>query len=164
MDLVQEFEKTQIKKTFPDIRPGDTVRIHQKIKEIIISAAKSKAKKEKKEEKERIQIFEGVVLQRRGGKGLSGTITVRKIASGVGVEKIFPIYSPNIVKIEVIKRGKVRRAKLFYLRKKKEKEARLQEKKLTEQILESLTHEVTGAAKPKEKEKIKKEKVKAEEK
>jgi large subunit ribosomal protein L19 len=155
MDLVQDFERTQIAKPFPDIRPGDTVRVHQKIKEIVVSAAKSKAKKETKEEKERIQVFEGVVIQRRGGKGLSGTITVRKIASGVGVEKIFPIYSPTIVKIEVVKRGKVRRAKLFYLRKKKEKEARLKEEKLTKQMLESLVHEKTDVAKSKE---VKKEK------
>jgi large subunit ribosomal protein L19 len=147
MNLIQEFEKTQIAKTFPDIRPGDTIRVHQKIKEIIISTAKSKAKKE---EKERIQIFEGTVLQRRGGKGLSGTITVRKIASGVGVEKIFPIYSPNIVRIKVVKRGKVRRAKLFYLREKKEKEARLKEEKLTEQTLKNLVHGEIKSAKPKE--------------
>jgi len=161
MDLVQEFEKTQITKPFPDIRPGDTVRVHQKISELVVSAARSKAKKETKEEKERIQVFEGVVIQRRGGKGLSGTITVRKIASGVGVEKIFPIYSPTIVKIEVVKRGKVRRAKLFYLRKKKEKEARLKEEKLTKQMLESLVYGEIKSTKPKEAEKEVKQEAKS---
>ncbi len=91
---------------YPDIRPGATVRVHQKIKEVT----------SKGDEKERVQIFEGVVLGRRGA-GISATITVRKISEGVGVEKIFPLYMPSLEKIEKIKQAKVRRAKLFYLRK-----------------------------------------------
>ena len=101
------------KKETPDIRPGDTVRVHQKIKE---------------GEKERIQAFEGIVLARKHGKGISSTITVRKIVSGVGVERIFPIHSPVINKIEVLKKAKVRRAKLYYLRTAKGKKTRLKRK------------------------------------
>lgn len=134
MDKIQEFEKTQIKKNFPDIKPGDTVRVHQKIKE-------ENAAKGKKGEKERIQVFEGVVLRIRGGKGMNGSFLVRKITSGVGVEKNFPIHLPSIVKVEVVKRGKVRRARLYYLRDKKEKEARLKEIKLTDKDLEKLKYE-----------------------
>ena len=105
--------KTQLKKDLPDIRPGDTVKVYQKIKE---------------KDKERLQAFEGVVIARKHGKGISATITVRSVISGVGVEKIFPIHSPVIEKIEVLKRGKVRRAKLYYLRTAKGKKARLKRK------------------------------------
>lgn len=90
---------------YPEVKPGTTVRVYQKIKETT----------PKGEEKERVQIFEGVVLARRGA-GVSGTITVRKISEGVGVEKIFPLSMPTLDKIEVVKRAKVRRAKLYYLR------------------------------------------------
>jgi len=97
------------KKELPDIRPGYTVKVHQKIKE---------------GDKERIQIFEGIILSRHGGKNINATITVRKISAGVGVEKIFPLYSPTITKIEIVKKARVRRAKLYYLKgyKKKLKE------------------------------------------
>jgi len=101
------------KKETPDIRPGDTVRVHQKIKE---------------GEKERIQAFEGIVLARKHGKGILSTITVRKTVSGVGVERIFPIHSPVINKIEILKKAKVRRAKLYYLRTAKGKKTRLKRK------------------------------------
>ena len=94
----------------PEIRPGYTIQVHQRIEE---------------KGKERIQIFEGVIIAKKHGGGISGTITVRKVASGVGVERIFPIHSPNITKIEVIKKGKVRRAKLYYLRKIQGKKAKL---------------------------------------
>ena len=96
----------------PEIRPGYTIQVHQRIEE---------------KGKERIQIFEGVIIAKKHGGGISGTITVRKVASGVGVERIFPIHSPNITKIEVIKKGKVRRAKLYYLRKIQGKKAKLRE-------------------------------------
>ena len=107
---IETITQPQLKKDLPDIRPGDTVRVHQKIKE---------------KDKERIQVFEGEVLARKHGKGITSTITVRKVISGVGVERIFPIHSPNIEKIEVVKRGKARRAKLYYLRRAKGKKARL---------------------------------------
>ncbi|MCD6549953.1 50S ribosomal protein L19 [bacterium] len=97
-------------KNIPDIRPGDTVKVYQKIKE---------------GKQEKIQVFEGTVLARKHGKGISATITVRKMVSGIAVEKIFPLHSPVIEKIEIIRRGKTRRAKLYYLREAKGKRARL---------------------------------------
>ena len=113
MDEVILFTKSQLRKDLPEIRPGYTVCVYQKIKE---------------GNKERIQPFEGVVIARKHGKGISATITVRKISHGVGVEKIFPIHSPVIQKIEVIRKGKVRRAKLYYLRERVGKKARLKRK------------------------------------
>ncbi|MDP2641499.1 MAG: 50S ribosomal protein L19 [Candidatus Yanofskybacteria bacterium] len=102
--------KAQLKQDLPDIKPGDTIRVHQKVKEGA---------------KERIQVFEGTVLAQKHGRGLNATMTVRKISMGVGVERIFPIHSPSITKIEVMKRSKVRRAKLYYLRDAKGARARL---------------------------------------
>lgn len=103
-----------LKQDLPLIKQGDTVKVYQKIKDKI-----------KDKLKERIQIFEGQVLAVKHGKGLSGTITVRKVIQGVGVEKIFPIHAPVIEKIEVIKRTKTRRSKLYYLRKAKGRKAKL---------------------------------------
>jgi large subunit ribosomal protein L19 len=97
------------------LRPGLTVKIHQKIKELSAQG----------EEKERIQIFEGIILAHRGGRQASATITVRKISDGIGVEKIFPIYSPTIVNIDFVKQANTTKAKLFYLRSSKK---RLKEK------------------------------------
>lgn len=122
---LKNFIKPQLKTDLPDVRPGDTVRVHQKIKEVA-----KKTKKGDSEKKERIQIFEGLVLARKHGKGLTSTITVRKVISNIGVERIFPLHSPNIEKIEIIKRSKVRRAKLYYLRTAKGKRARLKKKDL----------------------------------
>jgi len=133
-NIIQEYEKTQITRAFPDIKPGDTVRVHQKIKEE--STAKGK-----KSDKERVQIFEGLVLRIRGGLGINGSFLVRKTASGVGVEKNFPIHMPSLEKVEVVKRGKVRRARLYYLRDKKEKESKLQEIKLSDKDLKDLKYE-----------------------
>ena len=116
---LENFIQTQKKKDLPDIRPGDTVRVHQKIK---IG------------KQERTQIFEGQVLAKKHGKGISSTITVRKIISEIGVEKIFPIHSPILEKIEIVKRGKVRRAKLYYLRQAKGKRARLERRELVKKI------------------------------
>lgn len=115
---IEKFQKSQLK-AMPDIRPGDTVKVHQKIKE---------------GDKERIQIFEGIVIARKHGKGVSSTITVRKVVEGVGVERIFPVHSPAIAKIEVVKTGKVRRAKLYYLRTAKGKKAKLKKKDFAEAI------------------------------
>ena len=110
-------KKAQLKTDVPDIKPGDTVKVHQKLKE---------------KDKERIQVFEGVVLAKKHGKGITATITVRKVVAGVGVEKIFPIHSPSIDKIEIVKRSKVRRSKLYYLRTAKGRKARLKRKDFKE--------------------------------
>jgi len=112
-DKIKNFIKPYLKNNLPDIRPGDTVSVAQKIKE---------------GNKERIQVFDGLVIARKHGKGISATITVRKIISGIGVERVFPVHSPTIEKIEVLKRGKVRRVKLYYLRKAKGKKAKLKKK------------------------------------
>lgn len=98
--LIEEITKEQLRTDIPDFRPGDTVRVHVKVIE---------------GSRERIQVFEGVVIKRRGG-GISETFTVRKVSYGVGVERTFPLHTPKIAKIEVVRRGKVRRAKLYYLR------------------------------------------------
>jgi len=124
----ENFIKSQLKKESADVRPGDTVCVYQKIKE---------------RDKERIQTFEGVVIARKHGKGISATITVRKVISGIGVEKIFPIHSPTIEKIEVLKKGKVRRAKLYYLRKAKGERARLKRKEFAQAIAEETPIEKT---------------------
>ena len=113
MDIVHEVGKEQIRTDLPEFRVGDTIKVHYKIKEGT---------------KERIQIFQGIVIQRRGAQ-ISQSFTVRKISNGVAVERIFPLHSPNIDKIEVVRFGRVRRAKLFYLRKAKGKAARVKEKK-----------------------------------
>lgn len=109
---VENFVK-QFKKELPDIQAGDKVRISQKIKE---------------GEKEKIQAFEGLIIAKKHRKELGATITVRKEVSGVGVEKIFPLHLPTIKEIEILKKGKVRRAKLYYLRGAKGKRAKLKRK------------------------------------
>ena len=105
--------KDQIKTDIPEFGAGDTVSVHIKVIE---------------GDKERVQVFQGVVLQKRGG-GINATFTVRKVSNGIGVERIFPLHSPRIAKIERLRAGKVRRAKLFYLRKLKGKAARIEEKR-----------------------------------
>jgi large subunit ribosomal protein L19 len=110
--LLQKFNKEQERK-MPELKPGDTVKVHQKIKE---------------GGKERIQIFEGIIIAKKHGNGISGTVTVRKVVDGVGVERVFPIHSPSLDKIEILRRAKVRRAKLYYLRTAKGKKARLKKK------------------------------------
>jgi large subunit ribosomal protein L19 len=112
-ELIRSLTEDQLKQDIPLFRAGDTLRVHVKVKE---------------GQRERIQLFEGVVIQRRGGGGISATFTVRKISYGVGVERTFPLHSPRLDKIEVIRRGKVRRAKLFYLRKLRGKAARIKER------------------------------------
>lgn len=108
MAIVKNISSTQLKQ-LPEFRTGSTVKVHQRIKE---------------GGKERVQIFEGLVIAKKGGQGVNATFTVRKIASGVGVERIYPIHSPNIVKLEVVKPGAVRRAKLYYVRSRRDNEPR----------------------------------------
>jgi large subunit ribosomal protein L19 len=113
-DILREAEKSFLKAEVPQFAPGDTVRVHVRIKE---------------GEKERIQVFTGVVIARRGD-GSRETFTVRKVSGGVGVERIFPLHSPSIDRIELERRGDVRRAKLYYLRNLKGKAARIEEKRV----------------------------------
>jgi len=111
-------DKKQEKQAIPEIKPGMTIKVYQKIKEL----------NPKGEEKERIQFFEGMVIARKHGKQAGGTITVRKISDGVGVEKIFPLNLPAITKIEIKKQARVRRAKLYFLKRGYKK--KLKEKKI----------------------------------
>ena len=118
MNLIQQLEQEQIAKlakTIPDFQPGDTVIVNVKVKE---------------GERSRIQAYEGVCIARSGG-GLQESFTVRKISYGEGVERVFPIYSPNVDSIKVVRRGAVRRAKLYYLRDRRGKSARIAERQMT---------------------------------
>jgi len=112
MGIIEDITKDMIRSDIPDFWVGDTVKVHQKIKE---------------GNKERVQIFEGVVIGRKGG-GISESFCVRKVSDGISIEKIFPLNSPSIAKIEVASRGKVRRAKLYYLRTAKGKKAKIERK------------------------------------
>ena len=112
MDLVKALTSQYMKEELPEVNVGDTVRVHVKIKEGA---------------RERIQVFEGTVIAKKHG-GIEETFTVRRISYGVGCEKVFPIHSPNIVKVETVRRGKVRRAKLYYLRDRLGKAAKVKEK------------------------------------
>ncbi|HUU80237.1 MAG TPA: 50S ribosomal protein L19 [Acidobacteriota bacterium] len=113
MDIVETLEKEQMRTDIPDFRPGDTVKVHARIKE---------------GQKERIQVFQGVVIRKRKGN-TGATFTVRKVSYGIGVERIFPLHSPLIDRIEILTRGKVRRGRLYYLRKLTGKAARIKEKR-----------------------------------
>ena len=112
MDLIKAFTNEQLKETVPVVKIGDTVRVHNRIKEGA---------------RERIQLFEGTVIAKHGG-GISETFTVRRVSYGCGVEKTFPIHSPNVVKVETIRVGKIRRAKLYYLRDRVGKASKVKEK------------------------------------
>ena len=112
MDLIQAFTNEQLKKEIPVINIGDTIRVHNRIKE---------------GNRERIQMFEGTVIAKHGG-GISETFTVRRVSYGCGIEKTFPIHSPNVAKVDVIRVGKVRRAKLYYLRDRVGKASKVKEK------------------------------------
>ena len=111
-NLLQAFTNEQLKTEIPTVNVGDTIRIHNRIKEGA---------------RERIQLFEGTVIAKHGG-GISETFTVRRVSYGCGVEKTFPIHSPNVVKVDVIRSGKVRRAKLYYVRGRLGKAAKVKEK------------------------------------
>src|SRR2546421_9062002 len=111
MNRIDLVEKPRLRDDLPDFRPGDTIRVHVRVAEA---------------GRERIQVFQGVVISRRGG-GLRETFTVRKISFGVGVERTFPLHAPTVARIEVLTRGRVRRAKLYYLRERRGKRARIRE-------------------------------------
>ena len=113
MNKVDLVEKPRLRDDLPDFRPGDTVKVHARVVEA---------------GRERIQVFQGVVIRRQGG-GLRETFTVRKISFGVGVERTFPVHSPSISKLEIVQRGRVRRAKLYYLRELRGKKARIRERR-----------------------------------
>ena len=112
MDLVKVLSEQQLKSDLPDLKIGDTVKVHAKIKE---------------GNRERIQVFEGIIIAMKHA-GINKTVTVRRISYGVGVEKTFPVHSPNVAKFEIVRRGKVRRAKLYYLRGRVGKAAKVAEK------------------------------------
>ena len=112
MNVMETIEREGLKDDLPDFRPGDTVRVSVRVRE---------------GDKERLQAYEGVCIARRGG-GISETFTVRKISGGIGVERVFPLHSPLVAKIDVVRRGRVRRAKLYYLRKLAGKAARIRER------------------------------------
>lgn len=113
MRIVKHVSDNQLK-SLPEFRVGDTVKVHQRIKE---------------GSKERVQIFEGLVIARKGGLGVNGTFMVRKISYGVGVERIYPLHSPNIVKLEVTKPAQVTKAKLYYVRKRLDSQPRTRKQK-----------------------------------
>ena len=113
MQTIKQLEKEQMRMDLPAFGPGDTIKVHVKIKE---------------GEKERIQAFQGVVISKRKGS-TNATFTVRKVSYGIGVERIFPLHSPSISRVDVITRGRVRRAKIYYLRKLRGKAARIREKR-----------------------------------
>jgi large subunit ribosomal protein L19 len=113
MDAIRQLEMEQMRFDLPDFRPGDTVNVHVKIRE---------------GDKERIQVFKGAVIRKRKGT-TNATFTVRKVSYGIGVERIFPLNSPSIQAVEIVTRGRVRRSRLYYLRKRRGKAARIKEKR-----------------------------------
>jgi large subunit ribosomal protein L19 len=128
-DLV---EQSYLRSDIPEFRPGDTVKVHVRVVE---------------GSRERVQVFQGVVIRRQNG-GLRETFTVRKISFGVGVERTFPVHSPSIAKLEVVSRGKVRRAKLYYLRELRGKKARIKERRLDDTKLAALEAAALAALQP----------------
>ena len=157
MDIIKSIEHEQLKNKIPDLKVGDTVRVHQRIKE---------------GNRERIQVFEGIIIKKQGGS-VNATFTVRRIAYGVGVEKTFLVHSPLVEKIEVVRVGKARRAKLYYLRDRLGKAAKTKEnigakietkyKDLKEETVEEPLSEETVTEEPVATEEVKTEEVKTEE-
>ena len=157
MDIIKSIEREQLKNRIPDLKVGDTVRVHQRIKE---------------GNRERIQVFEGIIIKKQGGS-VNATFTVRRIAYGVGVEKTFLVHSPLVEKVEVVRVGKARRAKLYYLRDRLGKAAKTKEnigakietkyKDLKEEAVEEPLSEETVTEEPVATEEVKTEEVKTEE-
>ena len=126
MNPIEHIEAGDVKKDRPRILPGDTVRVHVRVKEMSIK--EEGRGKTKETERERVQVFEGIIIGLRGA-GARASITVRKVSFGEGVERIFPLFAPTIEKIEVVKHARVRRAKLYYLRERKGRAGRMKEKR-----------------------------------
>jgi large subunit ribosomal protein L19 len=127
MNVIDEIEAADQRKGLPRLQPGDTVRVHVRVKETTVK--EEKGKKTKETERERVQVFEGLVIGLRGA-GARASMTVRKVSFGEGVERIFPLNAKTIEKIEVVKQASVRRAKLYYVRERKGKAARMKEKRV----------------------------------
>ena len=125
------FEKQFLRRDLPEIRPGDTVRVHQKIKE---------------GDKERISAFEGMVIARKHGTGISATFTVRKVVDGIGVERVFPLHAPMIAKVDVLRHSKTRRAKLYFIREKASREVRRKMKQVWRESAAPASAEPAAAA------------------
>lgn len=134
MNKVDLVEQSQLRSDLPAFRPGDTVKVHVRVVE---------------GNRERVQVFQGVVIRRQGG-GLRETFTVRKISFGVGVERTFPVHSPSIAKLEIVQRGRVRRAKLYYIRDLRGKKARIRERRIDEAKLEAMEAAAAAALAPDE--------------
>ena len=132
MNQLERIQRSLVKKTVSTFEIGDTVRVHVKVVE---------------GDKERIQVFEGVVIARKGGRN-SETFTVRKISYGVGVERIFPVHSPIVTRVDVVRQGKVRRAKLYYLRAKKGRTAKLEDREFVQADLAPVAAAQPAAAEP----------------
>jgi len=125
MKAIETIESADLKKALPQLNPGDTVRVHVRVKE---TAVKEERGKSKVTERERVQVFEGLVIGLRGS-GARATMTVRKVSFGHGVERIFPLHARTIEKIEVVKHARVRRAKLYFIRERKGKAGRMKEQR-----------------------------------
>ena len=146
-EKAKQKQKEEKKIILDSIRPGDTVKVFEIINSSILSSKKTKGK----ELKDKIQVFEGLVLARKHGRETGATITVRKVVDGIGVEKIFPLLSPMIQKIEIIKKSKIRRAKLYYLREAKGKRARLKTLSLSKRKVGQKNHSKVADKAKKEK-------------
>ncbi len=129
MKTTDLIDKAYLRSDIPDFRPGDTVKVHVRVVEA---------------GRERVQVFQGVVIRRQGG-GLQETFTVRKISFGVGVERTFPVHSPSISRLEIVTRGKVRRAKLYYLRELRGKKARIRERRIPGEDLAAVNEAAAAA-------------------
>ena len=134
MNAIDQIEAADERKGLPRLQPGDTVRVHVRVKETTVK--EEKGKKAKETERERVQVFEGLVIGLRGA-GARATMTVRKVSFGTGVERIFPLHARTIEKIEVVKQARVRRAKLYYLRERKGKAGRMKEKRVEAPVTEA---------------------------
>jgi large subunit ribosomal protein L19 len=133
MKAIETIESADLKKALPQLNPGDTVRVHVRVKETAVKEEKGKSKET---ERERVQVFEGLVIGLRGS-GTRATMTVRKVSFGQGVERIFPLHARTIEKIEIVKHARVRRAKLYFIRELKGKAGRMKEKRAEAQPVQA---------------------------